>query len=305
MEVWILITLLAAAAQTLRSAGQKQMKAAIGDFGASYIRFSYALPFAVLWLVAVMQATGQALPRTTAEFWVWVSIGGLMQVIFTFLLITLFNHRNFAAGTAFSKTEVLQAAVFEAVIIGEVVSFQIGLAIAIGLLAILMLSFHKSQLGVMGLVKSLGSLPSLTGLATGAFLGLSTVSFRAATDALETGDVLVRASMSAATSVLLQSAVMGAVMMVFARGALVSSFTHWRRAWPVGLFGAIATACWFTAFSLENVASVRAVGQVELLITLGISVLIFKEKISRIELAALCLLTSSILLVLLDGHLWG
>ena len=151
MELWIWITLVAATTQTLRSAGQKQMKSVMGDFGASYIRFSYALPFAALWLYAVMTATGQPVPQTNFDFWLWVSIGGLMQVIFTVLLITLFNHRNFAAGTAFSKTEVLQAAIFEAMIIGEFVSFQVGVAIAIGVFAIVMLSFHKSQIGKDGL----------------------------------------------------------------------------------------------------------------------------------------------------------
>jgi len=300
MELWILITLVAATTQTLRSAGQKQMKTVMGDFGASYIRFSYALPFAALWLWVWMHFTGQSLPQTTGSFWLWVCIGGLMQVIFTILLITLFSHRNFAAGTAFSKTEVLQAAIFEALIIGEIVSLQVGLAIGLGVLAILMLSFHKSSLGLSGLFSSLQSTQSLLGLAAGAFLGLSTVSFRAATDSLATGDIVLRASMSAATSTLLQTLFMGAIMALMARRELVLSFTQWRLAWPVGLFGAITTACWFTAFSLENVASVRAVGQVELLITLGFSILVFKEKTSRVELLAIGLLALSIILVLLS-----
>ena len=300
MELWIIITLVAATTQTLRSAGQKQMKAVLGDFGASYIRFSYALPFAALWLWLWMHTTGQSLPQTTSSFWLWVSIGGLMQVIFTVLLITLFSHRNFAAGTAFSKTEVLQAAIFEALIIGEVVNFQVGLAIGLGVLAILMLSFHKSSLGLSGLVSSLRSTQSLLGLAAGAFLGLSTVSFRAATESLASGDIVLRASMAAATSTLLQTLFMGGIMAVMARRELVLSFTQWRSAWPVGLFGAVTTACWFTAFSLENVASVRAVGQVELLITLGFSILVFKEKTSRIEVLSIGLLAASIIMVLLN-----
>ena len=300
MELWILITLVAATTQTLRSAGQKKMKGVMGDFGASYIRFSYALPFALLWLWFWMCITDQNLPQTTSSFWLWVSIGGLMQVIFTVLLITLFNHRNFAAGTAFSKTEVLQAAIFEALIIGEVVNFQVGLAIALGVVAILMLSFNKSSLGLSGLVSSLRSTQALLGLAAGAFLGLSTVSFRAATESLVTGDVVLRASMAAATSTLLQVMFMGGLMALMARRELIQSFTHWRSAWPVGLFGAITTACWFTAFSLENVASVRAVGQIELLITLGFSIVVFKEKTSRTEILSIGLLAVSIIMVLLN-----
>ena len=68
----------------------------------------------------------------------------------------------------------------------------------------------------------------------------------------------------------------------------------------MGLFGAVTTACWFTAFALENVASVRAVGQVELLITLGFSILMFKEKTSRIEVLSIGLLAASIIMVLLN-----
>ena len=54
-------------------------------------------------------------------FWVWVSLASLMQVLFTVLLIRMFSH-PFAAGTAFSKTEVLQAAIYEAFLLGIVVS---------------------------------------------------------------------------------------------------------------------------------------------------------------------------------------
>ena len=211
-----------------------------------------------------------------------------MQVIFTVLLITLFNHRNFAAGTAFSKTEVLQAAIFEALIIGEIVNIQVGLAIGIGVLAILMLSFHKSDAGLSSLFSSLRSKQSLLGLAAGAFLGLSTVSFRAATDSLATGDIVLQSLHVGGDINFIANAFHGRIMLLMAKRELVLSFSNWRSAWPVGLFGAITTACWFTAFSLENVASVRAVGQVELLITLGFSILFFKERTSRIELLGNC-----------------
>ena len=254
MELWILITLVAATTQTLRSAGQKKMKGVMGDFGASYIRFSYALPFAALWLWVWMQSTGQSLPQTTSSFWLWVSIGGLMQVIFTVLLITLFSHRNFAAGTAFSKTEVLQAAIFEALIIGEIVSVQVGLAIAIGVLAVLMLSFHKSSAGLSGLWSSLTSTQSLLGLAAGAFLGLSTVSFRAATDSLTTGDIVLRALCRRHQPYYRLS---DGRPMALRPDELVLSFTL-AFSPPVGSFGAVTSPVG-SRLSLENVASVRAV----------------------------------------------
>ena len=74
----------------------------------------------------------------------------MTQVIFTVLLITLFNH-HVCRWYGLLKTEILQAAIFEAIIIGEFVGFQVGLAIAIGVFAILMLSFHKAKIGMGGL----------------------------------------------------------------------------------------------------------------------------------------------------------
>jgi drug/metabolite transporter (DMT)-like permease len=50
----------------------------------------------------------------------------------------------------------------------------------------------------------------------------------------------------------------------------------------------------------HEVAPVRAVGQVELLFSVGFSVLYFKERVSRLELAAMALLALSIVMVLLD-----
>ena len=46
--LWIIVAIFAAALQTFRSAFQKRMIPEIGKFGATYIRFIYALPFTLL-----------------------------------------------------------------------------------------------------------------------------------------------------------------------------------------------------------------------------------------------------------------
>ena len=48
--LWIWVTIGAALGQTVRGAYQKKLKAPLGDLGASYVRFSYALPFAWAWV---------------------------------------------------------------------------------------------------------------------------------------------------------------------------------------------------------------------------------------------------------------
>ena len=111
----------------------------------------------------------------------------------------------------------------------------------------------------------------------------------------------MRASLTGGIAVLIQSTIMGIWLWVKAPDQLVRSFIEWRRAYLVGVFGAITTACWFYAFSANAVAPVRAVGQVELLIALGISFFFFKERPSNKEVFAVVLLAASIIMVLMNS----
>ena len=299
MAVWVWVTLAAAAAQTIRGAGQRGLKPKLGDFGASLIRFSYAIPFAWAWIYLYSGMAGQAIPAWTQSFLFWVTIAAVMQIIFTVTLVMLFSHRSFAAGTAFSKTEVIQAAIFEALIIGFVVSFQVGLAIVIGVIAVFFLSLAKSSLTFGNLMRSLLTRQTAIGLASGASLGFCTVAYRVATDSLAGADLMMRASLSGGVSVLIQTALLGGFMWLRARDQLMATFVEWRASLIVGLSGAVATVCWFYAFSAHAVAPVRAVGQIELLFVLAISFFYFREKPSWQELVAMLLLVISIIMVLL------
>ncbi|MAR18105.1 MAG: DMT family transporter [Rhodobacteraceae bacterium] len=301
MATWIWVTIIAAISQSLRTAQQKNLKESLGVLGASYVRFSYAIPFAWAWIAFYSFFYDQPLPSINLEYIFWITIAGLMQIIFTVLLITLFSHRSFAAGIAFSKTEVLMAAIFEAMILGYFVSFEVGFAILLGVLAVFLLTLSKSEISLSNLLSALWTRQTALGLGSGAFLGFCTVAFRAATDSLEGSDLLMKASMTGGVAVLIQSVIMGLWLWFKARVELIKSFKAWRRAYLVGFFGAVTTACWFYAFSANAVAPVRALGQIELLIALGISFFFFKERPSKKEVFAVSLLTVSIMIVLLKA----
>ena len=301
MTTWIWVTIVAAISQSLRTAQQKNLKKSLGNLGASYVRFSYAIPFAWAWIAFYSYFYNQPLPSINLQYFFWITIAGIMQIIFTVLLITLFSHRSFAAGIAFSKTEVLMAAIFEALILGYFVSFEVGLAILLGVLAVFLLSLSKNDIGLSNILTSLWTRQTAIGLGSGAFLGFCTVAFRAATDSLEGSDLVMKASLTGGIAVLIQSVIMGIWLWIKAPDQLMRSFTEWRRAYLVGVFGAITTACWFYAFSANAVAPVRALGQVELLIALGISFFFFKERPSRKEVFAITLLAVSIIMVLTNS----
>ncbi len=299
MSLWIWVTIGAAVSQTVRSTYQKKLIGPLGNLGASYVRFSYAIPFAWAWVFAYAAWSGIPLPGINVPFLFWVTIAGVTQIIFTVLLVTMFSHRSFAAGTAFSKTEVIQAAILEAIILGHLVSFQVGLAIIIGVIAVFLLSLAKSSMTLGNLRESLFTRQTAIGLGSGAFLGFCTVAYKAATESLESDDLITRASMSGAMAVLIQSILMGLWMWRRAPDQLRATVREWRDSSIVGLSGAVSTACWFIAFSLYAVAPVRAVGQIELILVLGISFFYFREIPTKKELFAILLLAISIIMVLL------
>ena len=73
----------------------------------------------------------------------------------------------------------------------------------------------------------------------------------------------------------------------------------WRTAGWIGIFSMAGTFCWFTAFTLQNAAYVKAVGQVELIFSIIASVVFFREKITMRELTAIALISASVLGVVL------
>ena len=89
-------------------------------------------------------------------------------------------------------------------------------------------------------------------------------------------------------------------LITFEKGQISSVVANWRIAATVGFSGWIASICWFTAFTLTNAAYVRALGQVELIFTFLVSVLFFKEKITRAEIGGAVLLASGIVILILE-----
>lgn len=82
-----------------------------------------------------------------------------------------------------------------------------------------------------------------------------------------------------------------------------TELTRVRAAWKVsalvGFVGATASFGWFTAMTLQQVAVVKALAQVEMLFTFASSVLFFKERINRLEIAGCVLIVFGVLLLVL------
>lgn len=305
MELWVPITVIAALSQTIRTAIQRQMKDPIGDHGAAAIRFLYAVPFAWFGLFLAYSLYENSysfadIETIDAKFIVWITIGGIAQILFTVFLIKLFSYKNFLVGIAFSKTEVIIAAAMESLINSKLVSLQFGIAILIGTISVVLLSIRSNISSYWALVSNLRTKSTYIGLMSGFSLAISVIAFRSAVNSLPESDFLIRATTTAAIGVTGQSIVMLIYLRIFHPSQLRAAIRLWRPGLATGVFAAITTASWFSAFALHNAAPVRAVGQIELLFSMAITLLIFRQRLTAIEVLGTTLLVCSILLVIFD-----
>jgi drug/metabolite transporter (DMT)-like permease len=299
---WIPITLVAAASQAVRTALQRHLKGRLSTNGAAFTRFLFGLPFAIVYLTALAAAGVGALPRPNAAFWTWVLVAAVSQIVATSLQIHVMAARNFATGVAYAKTEVVQAALFEVLFLGAVLTAPGALGIALATVAVMLMSLVKTARPLRAFLAGWSEPTALLGLVAGGLFGVAAVGFRGASVSLGHPSAFVAAAFTLVVATATQTAIMGLYLAWGERGELGRVFAHAPAGALVGAASALGSAGWFTAFTLQIAAYVRTLGLIELVFTLLISLYAFRERPSRAELLGLGLLALSIALVLNSGR---
>ncbi|WP_209426563.1 DMT family transporter [Pararhodobacter sp. SW119] len=294
MELWVAITILAAAIQTVRFMLQKRLKGlGLSTGGATFSRFLFAAPLAAAGAFLSLMHHGIGLPDLSVAFWAFALSGGVAQIIATFCTVALFSERSFAVGIAFTKTETILVAAFSALLLGEAVSAPGLVAILVGTLGVLMLSWPVQGWRSGGLFNR----AMLLGLLAGGFFGLSAIGYRGATLEIAHDDALLRALIALACVTASQTLMMALWLRWREPGELGRVLRAWRATAPVGVTGVLGSAGWFLAFALQNAAYVRSLGQIELIFSILASVLVFRERARAIEIAGMAVLAVSIIMI--------
>jgi len=301
MELWVIITIAAAFFQNIRYALQKYLKGRMSTTGATFVRFGFGIPFALLYFVVFLNWTGGDVPAVKDGFWIWAAVAAIAQILATFLLLQTFSYRNFTVGTAYSRTEPAQTALFALILIGEKISVGGIMAIAVSIAGVMLISVARTQITLKTLATSLASPPALLGLSSGTLFGLAAVGYREAALSVEHDLSFMRGAMTLCYAIILQTLVMLAWIIAREREQLANIAKAWRPALMVGFVGATASFGWFTAFTLQQAALVKVVAQVEMLFTFASSVFFFKEKINTPEIFGCVLITAGIMLLFVVG----
>ncbi|MBM3522259.1 MAG: DMT family transporter [Alphaproteobacteria bacterium] len=295
---WIPITIAAALSQNIRTALQKSLKGRLSTNGANFTRYVYGLPFAIGYAIALHGAGDAPWPTPGAAFFGWVLLGGVAQIIATSMLIEAMTRRNFATGVAFSKTEVVQAALFEIVALGVALTWGGAAAIVLATIGVMLIALKQSADPWREFLTGWTDAGALLGLASGGFFGVSAVAFRAASLDLGHPSFFMSAGYTLAWAQTLQTAILAAWLIWREPGQMAAVARWWRPALMVGIMGTLGSICWFTAFTIQVAAYVRTLGLIELVFAFLVARFAFQERPSRNEMIGVALLCAGIALVL-------
>jgi drug/metabolite transporter (DMT)-like permease len=289
--LWAVFTVIAAGAQTVRNATQRELTTKLGTVGATHVRFLFGLPFAAIFLIGVTVALGRDLPRPEPAYWLWVLDGAGMQFAATALMLVAMGERSFVVAIAYIKTEPIQVALFGLVLLGDPVTLPMAAAIIVATAGVILMSVKPGAMGG-------GWRPTLMGLGSGALFGLSAIGFRGAILSLHDPSFVMAATFTLVVGLVLQSVVLTIYVYLRSPHVLFAIFRAWRPSLFAGFMGALASQFWYLAFAIATAASVRTLALVEVLFAQAISYFVFKQPTSAREAVGIVLIVGGAVLLI-------
>ena len=289
--LWAVFTVIAAFAQTVRNAMQRELTVSLGTVGATHVRFLFGFPFVLVFLAGVMLVSGTPLPRPDLIFWPWAIVGAGAQVAATALMLAAMGERSFVITIAYIKTEPIQVAVFGLVFLGDLLTWPMMTAIVVATAGVVIMSTKPG--GMVGGIK-----PTLIGLASGGMFALSAIGFRGAILKLGLPNYVMAATFTLAVGIVMQAVLLSLYLWLRSPGVLFAIVRAWKPSLSAGLAGAVASQFWFLAFALATAASVRTLALIEVVFAQLIARFAFGQRTSAREALGMVLVVAGVALLL-------
>tara|TARA_B100000963_G_scaffold342018_1_gene342475 strand:- start:292 stop:1188 length:897 start_codon:yes stop_codon:yes gene_type:complete len=295
---WIVTSVMGAFFQNARSSIQKKLNTEMSLMASTYVRFAFSLPILfVVFFIYFGNFNYFIITVQNSNFITYVILASVLQISFTLLFLYLLKFTNFLVGTALSKTEVIQIAFFEFIILKDYLNFYALLGIMISTIGVIIFSTKDLK----NIINSFFSKSTIVGLLCGTLLALSVVFYRGSMEFLEfTNKNFDRALLTLFAATIIQTSLITFYLLLFEITEFKKIKSNIKLSSLAGFFGFSATISWFYSFSLVQAALVRAVGQIELLFSYISSRFMFKEKIRFIEIFGIVIFIFGLILVIFN-----
>ncbi len=289
---WVLFTLMAAFMQAWRNAFQKQLSNTVDIYGTTLARFLFSPIFAIsyLWVLYLHQPDVMQV-SFSLRFWIYIAIAGIAQIFATAFMVKLFQYNNYAIGIGLAKSEAILAAIIAVIFLHDHLSAWGWLGVLIGAFAVFLLS--KGQQAGRLSPKTLS-----IGLASGLCFAITSLLVREASLELNMLPFLHRAAWVLCCMIASQCVVILLYLGLFSRHTLRAIGKNMGMTFKVSVCSFLASLGWFSAMSVQSVAIVKTLGQIEILFSLLISVFFFQEKLAKTDHVGLLLVMLAAIMVI-------
>ena len=295
---WIVTSILGAFFQNARSSIQKRLNTEMSLMASTYVRFAFSLPILLTVFLLYFGNFDYFLKAIqNSNFVFYVILASVLQISFTLLFLYLLKFTNFLVGTALSKTEVIQIAFFEFIILRDYLNFYALLGIMISTIGVIIFSTKDLK----NIINSFFSRSTVVGLFCGTLLALSVVFYRGSMEFIDFSNKnFDKALLTLFAATIIQTSLITLYLVFFEISEFKKLKSNIKLSALAGLFGFSATISWFYSFSLVQAALVRAVGQIELLFSYISSRFMFKEKIKFIEIFGIIIFIFGLFLLIFN-----
>jgi len=295
--MWALLTISAIFFQIIRNLEQKKLHKDLDVFTTSWSRFILPFPFAIIAVISTFQSYN-------FEFFHYILINALFQILGNIFLIKTIQTKNFGVGIAFSKTEIIQALILGFLLYNFRFNFNEILAIFIAFIGIILLAKIDFK-NFKDFTKSLKNIASLYGILCGFCFGITSYNIQFASNYLISDGFN---SIKASTLVLLYTIFFQNIFFIIFKSFQKRLFSdvkklflidNYRKFLLTSLSSFVGSICWYGAYSIGNVIHVKTVGQLEIIASMLVAKFHFKEKNSIKENLGIIFIIIAILLIIL------
>jgi drug/metabolite transporter (DMT)-like permease len=300
--MWVVVSLAAGTLQTARNGLARSLSGQLPAVLLSWARFAFNLPFAA-GLLAVLALVGNV-PSLSARFLLFCLVAGVAQLVANVALVSSFRMATFAQAIVIHKSEVALTAVVGAVAFAEVPSALGWVGVVVTMVGVVMISLADTERTADWRSLVSANRGSALALFAAALLVIAAFAIKEATQNLDAVNPALDGTFGFAATALFHVTWMEVVILtgwilVRQRSQFALVAGHWPRLASIGFTGFAGSLAWFWAFSLTLVAYVRAVGQVEAVLSVLLALYVWHEHRARRQIPGIIVTVAGILLIVL------
>lgn len=294
--MWILFSLVATISQISRNLISKKSIEIYSPKAITLSRFLFSLPVVFAAYIILGSSLGYV-NILSNEFFLWSSLMAVSQILATYFRISLFKYKSFAVSLTIIQIDTILVALIGVIFLKEMLNIYVWIGLIITTSGLILSSLSKNSTSLKSIKKMLLTKATFIALLTGLFLALAAIFVKKTFNYID-GPTPVVESLFTLSIILTIEILFLLPVILKDRDELIKLFKRPVKPIFIGLFSGIGSFCWLTAYSLTKIAYVRAIGQLEFIIATFLSIYYLKERLYRLEILGIALVSLGTLIVI-------